>query len=65
LDTVGERFFHVKMQIKKEVITTIFDSGGENNLILKKLVKQLGLKMTTHHKSLSFGMVLEGCEVVG
>ena len=39
VNVAREKLFHVKMQIKKNVVTTIFDSGNQKNLISEALVQ--------------------------
>ena len=39
VNTAREKLFHVKMQIKKTIVTTIFDSGSQKNLISEALVQ--------------------------
>jgi hypothetical protein len=43
LDEVRDNLFHMKIQIKKVVVTTIFYSSSQKNLISKTLVCELGL----------------------
>ena len=48
VNVARENIFHIKIQIEKTMVATIFDPGRKNNLISKALVKKLGLKTTIH-----------------
>jgi hypothetical protein len=44
-------FFHIRVIMRHTKIDTLIDSGSQSNLISEELVKQLGLKTQTHHKT--------------
>lgn len=44
----GEKLFHSHMWVKDSMLQLIVDSGSQNNLILAKVMKRLGLLTTTH-----------------
>lgn len=43
-----EKLFHINIQVKKENIDALFDSGSQENLIILELVKKLGLEVRDH-----------------
>eukprot|EP01018_Ginkgo_biloba_P007775 Gb_20595 [translate_table: standard] len=55
VNATREKLFHVKKQIKKTVVTAIFDSGSQKNFISKALIKQLGLKTIAHPEPYPLG----------
>jgi len=42
------KLFHIKIQVKKTKIDTLFDSGSHANLIATNLVNKLGLEVYDH-----------------
>jgi len=49
--------------VKHTKINTLFDIGSQVNLILKAIVKNIGLKMTPHSKPYPLGSVNEDAKL--
>jgi hypothetical protein len=53
---IGDRFdsksklFHIRVIMRHTKVNTLIYSGSQSNIILKELVKQLGLNTQIHHK---------------
>jgi hypothetical protein len=57
------KLFHVKIQIKKTKIDSLFDSGSQANLIEIDLVNKLGLEVQNHPITYPFGWVNKDAEI--
>ncbi|XP_031492064.1 uncharacterized protein LOC116258802 [Nymphaea colorata] len=55
----AEELFTIKIQVKNEVIGTIFDTGSQKNLISSSLVKRLGLVTTPHPRPYPLGWIIK------
>lgn len=51
------KLFHIKRRVKKTNIDALFDSGSQENLIAKNLVKNLGLEVHEHPNPYPLGWV--------
>ena len=49
--------FHIRVVINHEKVETLFDSGSQENLISKSLVKKLGLEVKPHSKPYLLGWI--------
>jgi hypothetical protein len=45
------KLFHIRVIMRHTKVDTLIDSGSQSNLISEELVKKLGLKAQTHHKT--------------
>jgi hypothetical protein len=57
------KLFHIKIQIKKNKVDALFDSGSQANLIAKDLVSKLGLEMHDHPHPYPLGWVNKDVEL--
>ncbi|XP_031493251.1 uncharacterized protein LOC116259531 [Nymphaea colorata] len=55
----AEELFTIKIQVKNEVIGTIFDTGSQKNLISSSLVERLGLVTTPHPRPYPLGWIIK------
>lgn len=57
------KLFHIKIQVKKTKIDTLFDSRSQVNLIAAELVKKLGLEFFDHLSPSPLGWVNKDAEL--
>lgn len=57
LKEAREALFHLRIQIKQNVVKTIIDSGSQKNLISKGLVRKLGLETRHHPRPYPIGLI--------
>lgn len=55
MNPLKEQLFVIKIQIKKSLVTVIFDSGSQRNLILDAIVKWFGLPTTKYPSPYTLG----------
>ena len=58
-----ERFFHSQMWVKGSSLQFIVDSGTQKNLISTKVMKWLGLPMTTNPQPYTIGWLHQGWDL--
>ena len=51
------KLFHIKIQVKKTKIDSLFDSGSPTNLIAIEMVKKFGLEVRDHPNPYPLGWV--------
>ena len=54
-DSKRFELFHIRVISKNTKIDTLMDSGSQVNLILKEVVKQLGLETKSHKRPYPLG----------